>query len=327
MGLLIDGKWEDSWYPTKETGGRFVRSESQFRNTIGADADIEPGRYHLYVSLACPWASRTLIFRKLKGLEELIPVSVVHPHMLEQGWSFERDAAATGDRVNGFDYLHQIYTGAQPGYTGRVTVPVLWDNREKTIVNNESSEIIRIFNSAFDRITGNTDDYYPSELAAEIDHWNDFIYPTINNGVYRAGFATTQEAYEEAFDALFSAMDTLDAHLADKRFLVGGRLTEADWRLFVTLIRFDAVYYSHFKTNLHQLEDYAHLAPYIRDLYQHPGIAGTVNFAHIKAHYYVSQNTINPSRVVPKGPLLDYRRPHDRALLGIPSRSRNSGVS
>ena len=316
MGLLVEGKWHDKWYDTKGSDGRFIRSESQFRDGLTPEQAADPQRLHLYVSLACPWASRTLIFRKLKGLEDRISVSVVHPDMVENGWTFETDSAATGDDLYGSDYLHQIYVKAQSDYSGRVTVPILWDKAAKTIVNNESAEIIRLFNTAFNDVTGNRLDFYPEPLRTEIDDWNERIYPTINNGVYRAGFATTQEAYEEAFDQLFSMLDVLEAHLSDNRFLCGDILTEADWRLFVTLIRFDAVYVGHFKCNLRRLNDYQNLSGYTRDLYQYPGIAETVNLDHIKQHYYVSQRTINPTQVVPKGPLLDFYAPHDREKLG-----------
>ena len=323
MGLLIDGIWHDSWYDTKKSGGKFVREDAQFRNWItpdgtagpsGADGfKAEAGRYHLYVSLACPWAHRTVIFRKLKGLEDLIGLTVVHPHMLENGWEFDKETG--GDPIGGHDFLHQVYTSVVPDYTGRVTVPVLWDKKTNTIVSNESSEIIRMFNSAFDHLTGNTLDFYPAPLRQQIDDINDFVYPRINNGVYRAGFATTQPAYEEAFDSLFAALDEIEKRLSTSRFLMGDAQTEADWRLFTTLIRFDAVYHGHFKTNLKRIEDYPNISHYVRDLYQTPGVAETVDFWHIKEHYYVSQRTINPTQVVPKGPVLDYNRPHNRVRL------------
>lgn len=323
MGLLIDGIWHDSWYDTKKSGGKFVREDARFRNWITPDGAAGPsgsggfkaeaGRYHLYVSLACPWAHRTVIFRKLKGLEDLIGLTVVHPHMLENGWEFDKETG--GDPIGGHDFLHQVYTSVAPDYTGRVTVPVLWDKQTNTIVSNESSEIIRMFNSAFDRLTGNRLDFYPEALRSGIDALNDFVYPRINNGVYRAGFATTQPAYEEAFDSLFAALDEVEARLSTSRFLIGDTQTEADWRLFTTLIRFDAVYHGHFKTNLKRIEDYPNISNYVRDLYQTPGVAGTVDFRHIKEHYYVSQRTINPTQVVPKGPVLNYDRPHDRARL------------
>ena len=323
MGLLIDGIWRDSWYDTKKSGGKFVREDAQFRNWITLDGAAGPsgsdgfaaeaGRYHLYVSLACPWAHRTVIFRKLKGLEDLIRLTVVHPHMLENGWEFDPDTG--GDPLHGFKFLHQVYTSVVPDYTGRVTVPVLWDKKNNTIVSNESSEIIRMFNGAFNHLTGNTLNFYPDSLREQIDAINGFVYPRINNGVYRAGFATTQPAYEEAFDSLFAALDEIEIRLATRRFLVGDTQTEADWRLFTTLIRFDAVYHGHFKTNLKRIEDYPNISNYVRDLYQTPGVAETVDFRHIKEHYYVSQRTINPTQVVPKGPVLNYNRPHDRARL------------
>lgn len=323
MGRLVDGVWQDVWYDTKTTGGKFERAASRFRDWVTADGTpapgrergfrAEPGRYHLYVSWACPWAHRTLIFRALKKLEGVISVSVVHHFMGENGWTFLKEDGATGDTLYGFDYLHQIYTKADPTYSGRVTVPVLWDRKEETIVNNESSEIIRMLNSAFDQWGDASLDFYPQPLRAGIDALNDFVYPAINNGVYRAGFATKQDAYEEAFRELFSALDEIEARLSRQRYLAGDRLTEADWRLFTTLVRFDAVYYSHFKCNLRRIADYPNLSNYLRDLYQVPGVAGTVNMAHIKAHYYGSHRTINPTGIVPLGPELDFDAPHDRA--------------
>ncbi|RIK86829.1 MAG: glutathione-dependent reductase [Hyphomicrobiales bacterium] len=323
MGLLVDGVWKNEWYDTESSGGRFERSVSQFRDWVtkdGAPAEgrtrgfaAEPGRYHLYVSLACPWAHRTLVFRTLKGLEDVISVDVVHPFMGDHGWTFLKQDGATGDSLFGSDYLHQIYTRADPSYSGRVTVPVLWDKHEGTIVSNESSEIIRMLNAAFDEWGDASVDLYPNGFHQEIDALNRRIYPAINNGVYRAGFATTQEAYEEAFDALFSALDEVEQRLSQGRYLVGGRLTEADIRLFTTLVRFDAVYYSHFKCNLRPIHDYPNLSNYVRDIYQIPGVAGTVDMAHIKTHYYASHGTINPTRIVPKGPQLDFSAPHDRA--------------
>ncbi len=317
MGLLIDGVWHDQWYDTAKSGGRFVRSESQFRHWITPDGSAgasgegsfpaEAGRYHLYVSLACPWAHRTLIFRKLKGLEPLIDITIVHPHMLGHGWSF-----AELEPLYGFKHLHQLYTKDTPHYTGRVSVPLLWDKKQGRIVSNESSEIIRMFNSAFDGITRNRNDYYPIERRDEIDSINAFVYDNINNGVYRCGFATTQAAYEEAFDALFAALDRIEAMLDEQRYLVGDRITEADWRLFTTLIRFDAVYYSHFKCNLRRIADYPNLSNYLRELYQHPGIKETTDIEQIKQHYYYSHATINPTRIVPKGPTLHFETPHDR---------------
>ncbi|PWJ83621.1 putative glutathione S-transferase [Pseudaminobacter salicylatoxidans] len=325
MGLLVDGKWVDRWYDTEKTGGRFVRSQSQWRDWVSPDGrpapgktrgfKAEPGRYHLYVSWACPWAHRTLIFRALKGLEDIISVSVVHYYMGDHGWTFLTEDDATGDTLYGSDYLHQIYTKADPHYSGRVTVPILWDKKEQTIVSNESSEIIRMLNSAFDE-WGNAElDFYPEALREEIDAVNDMVYPAINNGVYRAGFATTQAAYEEAFNEVFGALDTLEDRLSRQRYLVGDRLTEADWRLFTTLVRFDPVYVGHFKCNLRRIADYPNLSNYLRELYQVPGIAGTVNIANIKGHYYTSHATINPTRVVPVGPELDYDAPHDRDRL------------
>lgn len=322
MGLLVDGKWVDQWYDTRKSGGRFVRSQAQWRDWITADGKpapgrtrgfkAEPGRYHLYVSLACPWAHRTLIFRELKRLQNFISVSVVHHHMGENGWTFLAEDGATGDDLYGFDYLHQIYTKADPSYSGRVTVPVLWDKKEQTIVSNESAEIIRMFNSAFDEWGDASVDFYPKALRGEIDALNDMIYPAINNGVYRAGFATTQAAYEEAFGELFTMLDTLEERLSTQRYLTGDRLTEADWRLFTTLVRFDPVYVGHFKCNLRRIADYPNVSNYLRDLYQVPGVAGTVNMLHIKSHYYGSHTTINPTRVVPVGPQIDYDLPHNR---------------
>ncbi len=303
MGLLIDGIWEtdDGKWASKD--GKFRRSESQFRNSIGSDEfPAEAGRYHLYVSFACPWAHRTLIFRKIKGLENLIGVTAVHPHMLKNGWEYKPEP----EPLYGFRYHHQLYTRADPRYSGHVSVPVLWDKERETIVNNESAEIIRIFNSAFDSLTGNTDDYYPELLHDEIDAINTLVYDNVNNGVYKCGFATVQDAYEEAFDALFAALDKLEARLSSQRYLVGNCITEADWRLFTTLIRFDAVYYSHFKCNRNRIMDMPNLWGYLRDLYQQPGIAETVNIEHIKQHYYYSHESINPTRIVPKGPILDF---------------------
>jgi glutathionyl-hydroquinone reductase len=325
MGLLIDGEWHDQWYDTGESGGRFVRGDARFRNWVtpaGSPGpsgeggfEAEPGRYHLYVSLACPWAHRTLIFRKLKGLEDLIGVSVVHWHMGEQGWSFEQAPGATGDRLHGSRYLHEVYTRAMPGYTGRVTVPVLWDQRRGAIVSNESPEIIRMLNSAFDGVGAKPGDYHPAALRAEIDRVNERVYATVNNGVYRAGFATTQEAYDEAVTELFASLDWLEERLSRQRYLAGKQVTEADWRLFTTLIRFDPVYHGHFKCNLRRLVDYPNLWAYARELYQWPGVAGTVNLGHIKHHYYGSHRTINPTGIVPKGPLLDFDAPHGRERL------------
>lgn len=325
MGRLVDGVWHDVWYDTKKTDGKFERSESQWRDWVTADGRpaegrqrgfrAEPDRYHLYVSLACPWASRALILRKLKKLDNVISLSVVHHFMGENGWTFLREDGATGDTLYGLDYLHQLYTKADTKYSGRVTVPVLWDKREQTIVSNESSEIIRMFNSAFDRWGDRSVDFYPKHLRAEIDAINDRVYASVNNGVYRAGFATSQEAYEEAFHELFAALDELEERLSRQRYLVGDRITEADWRLFTTLVRFDAVYYSHFKCNLRRLQDYPSLSNYLRDLYQVPGVSETVDMLHIKAHYYGSHRSINPTGIVPLGPELDFEIPHDRGRL------------
>ena len=315
MGLLVNGEWKDVWYDTKDTGGRFVRSASQFRNFVTADGSAGPsgrsgfkaesGRYHLYVSLACPWAHRTLIFRKLKGLEDHISVSVVHYLMLENGWEFHEREGATRDHLFGADTLWQVYLKANPEYSGRVTVPVLWDKQTGTVVSNESAEIIRMFNSAFDGITGNTLDFYPEDLRADIDELNALVYDTVNNGVYKCGFATSQQAYEENFDRLFATLDKLEQRLQGRTYLFGDRLTEADWRLFTTLVRFDPVYVGHFKCNKRRVADYANLQAYLKRLYHVPGVAETVDFHHIKSHYYGSHKTINPNGIVPVGPLLD----------------------
>lgn len=325
MGLLVDGKWHDKGYDTKKSGGRFVRSESQFRDWVTTDGapatgrehgfKAEAGRYHLYVSLACPWAHRTLILRALKKLDDAISVAVVDHFMGESGWTFRKRDGATGDPLYGADFLHQIYTRADPAYSGRVTVPVLWDRQGETIVSNESSEIIRMLNSAFDEWGDASVDFYPAQLRAEIDSWNERVYGPVNNGVYRCGFATTQQAYEEAFAELFSTLDEIEAHLERHRYLVGDRVTEADWRLFTTLVRFDPVYVGHFKCNLRRIADYPNLSNYLRELYQVPGIASTVDLFHIKQHYYGSHESVNPTRIVPVGPVLDYEAPHDRARL------------
>lgn len=322
MGLLVDGKWQDAWYDTSATKGHFERKASQFRSWITADGaagpsgvdgfKAEPGRYHLYVSYACPWAHRTLILRSLKGLEDLISLSVVHWFMGESGWTFADGDGVIADNINGADYLHQVYTAADRSYTGRVTVPVLWDKKQNTIVSNESSEIIRMFNSAFDDVGAAAGDLYPAALREEIDAVNARVYRDVNNGVYRAGFATTQEAYEEAVTALFDSLDWLEERLSQSRYLVGDEITEADWRLFTTLVRFDPVYVGHFKCNLKRLADHPNLSNYVRDLYQQPGIAPTVRMDHIKRHYYASHATINPSGVVPIGPDIDYTAAHDR---------------
>ena len=322
MGLLQNGKWVDQWYDTKSNGGHFVRKAPQFRSWVSADGaagpsgdsrfKAEPGRYHLYVSLACPWAHRTLIFRALKGLEQMISISVVHWYMAEDGWTFDVGDGVVPDTVNAVTLMHEIYTKAMPDYSGRVTVPVLWDKQTKTIVSNESSEIIRMFNTAFDAVGAKVGDYYPPDLRSEIDSLNERIYTTVNNGVYRCGFATTQEAYEQAITPLFDTLDWLEDRLRAKRYLTGDQIMEADWRLFTTLIRFDVVYVGHFKCNIRRIADYPNLSEYLRDLYQQPGIAKTVNLEHIKKHYYESHETINPSRVVPKGPVVDFTAPHNR---------------
>jgi putative glutathione S-transferase len=317
MGLLVDGVWHDVWYDTKDSGGQFVRSASQFRNFVTPDGSpgptgkggfkAESGRYHLYVSYACPWAHRTLIFRKLKGLEEHISVSVVHFLMLDKGWVFKEEDGATADHLFGAGALSEIYTRADPHYSGRVTVPVLWDKQTNTIVNNESAEIIRMLNSAFDDITGNNRNFYPEDLRTEIDELNDYVYDNINNGVYKCGFATTQEAYEKNFDALFAALDKIEDRLDGRRYLFGDRQTEADWRLFTTLVRFDPVYVGHFKCNRQRIVDYPNLFRYLRALYNEPGVEETVNFHHIKHHYYGSHKTINPTGIVPLGPKQNLR--------------------
>jgi glutathionyl-hydroquinone reductase len=313
MGRLIDGVWHDEWYDTRDTGGRFVRAPSQFRNWVTPDGPFRParGRYHLYVSLACPWAHRTLIFRKLKGLEDVISLSVTHWLMGDQGWSFEPGPGVIPDPF-GARFLHEVYARADPRYSGRVTVPVLWDKEQGTIVNNESSEIIRIFNSAFDAIGAAACDYYPPDLRDEIDALNARIYDTVNNGVYKAGFATRQEAYEEAVRALFETLDWLEQRLAGQAWLCGERITEADWRLFTTLVRFDPVYVGHFKCNLRRIVDYPNLWDYVCALYQIAGVRETVDFDHIKRHYYMSHTSINPNRIVPLGPTLDFAAPSRR---------------
>lgn len=333
MGLLIDGQWHDRWYDTDSNDGRFIRSEAQFRNWITPDGKpgptgtggfkAEAGRYHLYVSLACPWAHRALIFRKLKALESMVSISVVNPLMVEHGWTFDDDDGVIADPIHNARYLHRVYTAADPEYTGRVTVPLLWDKQQGRPVSNESSEIIRMLNSAFDGVGARPGDYYPRALRKAIDSLNAKIYDSVNNGVYKAGFATTQAAYEEALYALFAALDELESVLAHSRFLVGDQVTEADWRLFTTLIRFDAVYHGHFKCNLKRIEDYEHLSAYVRELYQWPGVAETVNMEHIKGHYYRSHGTINPTGVVPAGPIVDFNRPHGRGSVA----RRASGAS
>ncbi|GGI93565.1 glutathione S-transferase family protein [Legionella impletisoli] len=324
MGLLQEGEWVDQWYDTESNEGEFKREKTQIHNWITRDGSkgpsgskgfqAESGRYHLYVSLACPWAHRTIIFRKLKQLEEHISLSIVSPDMLEQGWTFNKDEGSTGDPINHFDYLYQVYTAHDPNYTGRVTVPVLWDKKTSQIVNNESSEIIRMFNQAFNAITDNHDDYYPLAFQSNIDEINSLVYENINNGVYRCGFATTQNAYEKAYKRLFDALEQVESILAKQRYLTGKRITEADWRLFTTLIRFDSVYHGHFKCNKQRLEDYPNLSGYVRELYQWPGISDTVNFQHIKRHYYFSHKMLNPTQIVPVGPCIDYNSPHKREL-------------
>ena len=320
MGMLVEGVWRDRDVRTED--GRFVRAATQFRNWITEDGrpgptgeggfKAEAGRYHLYVSLACPWAHRTLIMRKLKALETAIGVSVVHWHMAEQGWEFKEAPGADGDGLYGHAYLYHLYAQAQPGYTGRASVPVLWDRETRTIVNNESAEIIRMLNGAFAKVGARGSDYYPAPLRATIDAVNALVYEHVNNGVYKAGFARRQEAYEEAVTKLFQTLDELDDHLAGRRYLADERITEADIRLFTTLVRFDPVYVGHFKCNLKRLVDYQNLWPYARELYQHPGIAETVDFHHIKHHYYGSHETVNPTRIVPLGPIVDWEEPHGR---------------
>jgi putative glutathione S-transferase len=324
MGLLVDGVWQDDVSRTKD--GHFVRPATQFRNWVTVDGSAgptgeagfkaEPGRYHLYVSLACPWAHRTVIFRKLKALESVISMSVVSPEMGRDGWTFDTAAGSSGDAVNGKAKLSEVYLVAAPRYTGRVSVPVLWDKERKTIVNNESSEIIRMLNSAFDAHTNVRTDFYPEALRAEIDRLNDLIYPNVNNGVYRTGFATSQGAYEQAFRNLFDTLDEMEQLLGERRYLAGAQVTEADWRFFVTLIRFDAVYYSHFKCNWRHIYEYPNLSNYLRDLYQVPGVAETVSLAQIKHHYYWSQRHVNPTGIVPLGPQLDFAAPHNRGRFG-----------
>ena len=322
MGLLVNGQWQDKWYDTDSSNGKFERETAQLRNWITVDGSAgitgeagfkaQANRYHLYVSLACPWAHRTLIFRALKGLQDLITVSVVSPDMLDSGWAFDTQNHSTGDALFNSNYLHQVYTKNNPKYSGRVTVPVLWDKKLNKIVSNESADIIRMFNSAFNELTGNNDDYYPEALRPKIDELNALIYPNINNGVYRTGFATTQDAYEEAFNDLFKALDKVEGILSKQRYLTGNRLTEADWRLFTTLIRFDSVYVGHFKCNLRTIESYPALSGYLRELYQVKGVAETVDFYHIKRHYYFSHTMINPTQVVPSGPSIDYLSDHGR---------------
>ena len=325
MGLLVDGEWRDQWYDTKATGGRFKRDISRFRNWVTADGragptgasgfEAQPDRYHLYVSYACPWAHRTLIFRKLKGLEDMISLSVVHWYMAENGWTFAEGDGVIPDPIHDADYMYQVYQAADASYTGRVTVPVLWDKEKQTIVSNESADIIRMLNSAFDGIGATEGDYYPEPLREEIDEINARVYDTVNNGVYKSGFATTQDAYEEAVEPLFESLEWLDGRLSTQRYLLGDDITEADWRLFTTLLRFDPVYVGHFKCNRRRIMDFDDLWPYVRDLYQVPGVAETVHMDHIKSHYYGSHKTINPTGIVPVGPDVDYSLPHDRESL------------
>ena len=323
MGLLVDGEWRDKWYDTESTGGKFERSTSKFRNWVTADGSAGPsgksgfqaqsGRYHLYVSYACPWAHRALIFRALKDLTDHISVSVVHPDMMEDGWTFATDfEGATGDTLFGSDFLRDIYIKADPNFTGRVTVPVLWDKAQHTIVSNESAEIIRMFNNAFNEITGNTDDYWPTDLREQIADINERVYETVNNGVYKAGFATSQDAYDDAVHPLFDSLAWLESILENNRFLAGNKLTEADWRLFTTLARFDLVYHTHFKCNHKRLTDYPNLWAYTRQLYQHADIAETVHFDHIVRHYHFSQTTVNPHQIIPINPTVDFTAPHGR---------------
>jgi putative glutathione S-transferase len=325
MGLLINGVWHDQWYDTAATGGKFVRQDAAFRNRVTEDGSpgptgtggfkAEAGRYHLYVSLACPWASRTLIYRKLKGLEDMVSLSVTHWHMGDDGWSFAPDVGVIPDPVNDAAFMREIYVHAKPDYTGRVTVPVLWDKECRTIVSNESSDIIRMFNSAFDGLGATPGDYSPDALRPEIDAINARVYPGLNNGVYRTGFATTQEAYDTALADVFETLDWLEDRLGRSRFLLGDSPLECDWRLFTTLVRFDPVYVGHFNCNIRRLTDYPNLWAYTRDLYQWQGVRETVDFQHIKGHYYTSHPNINPTRIVPGGPSLDFNAPHGRANL------------
>jgi putative glutathione S-transferase len=321
-GVFVDGVWHSQWYDTSANGGRFVPAEPVFRNWITPDGSPGPsgeggfaaerGRYHLYVSLACPYAHRTVLFRKLKDLKSVISISILDPVMGEQSWEFGASPGTIADTLNGKQRLGEIYLLADPRYTGRVSVPVLWDKKRRTIVNNESPEIIRMLNTAFAALTNDRTDYYPLELRPEIDRINARVYNDVNIGVYRAGFATNQGAYEDGCRTVFAALDWIDDILSRQRYLIGARLTEADWRLFTTLVRFDAVYYSHFKCNLRRIVDYPSLSNYLRDLYQTPGVAETVNMDHIKRHYFMSMTAINPTRIVPLGPELDFSAPHDR---------------
>lgn len=321
MGMLVNGLWKDEWYDTKSTGGKFVRKESAFRNRLSADPNAEfaaeAGRYHLYVSLACPWAHRALIFRKLKKLEDIISISVVNFFMGENGWAFEDGPGVIKDSVNGCDYLYEVYVKADKKYSGRVTVPVLWDKKKGTVVNNESAEIIRMLNTEFDHITGSKLDFYPEELRDDIDRINEKVYHNVNNGVYKAGFATEQEAYEQAVTALFKTLDELEEILGRNSYLCGDRITEADIRLFTTLVRFDPVYVGHFKCNLKRIADYPNLFDYLKALYQIPGVADTCDFYHIKHHYYYSHDKVNPTRIVPLGPEIDLTGKTGRPIPGL----------
>jgi len=316
MGMLLDGQWADRWYDTAASGGSFVRADSAFRDRITADGAsgflAAAGRYHLYVSYACPWAHRVLIMRSLMKLEEVLPTSVVHPLMLENGWEFGSYSGSTNDPVGGASYLHEVYTRARSDYTGRVTVPIVWDKESGTIVNNESAEIIRMLNSEFGALTDVEQDFYPEPLRADIDEINAVVYEGLNNGVYRTGFATTQQAYEAAVADVFHTLDRLERRLEANRYLVGSQITEADWRLFTTLVRFDPVYHGHFKCNRRKLIEYPNLWAYTRELFQVPGVAQTVHFNHITEHYYGSHRMINPTGVVPVGPSQDFEEPHGR---------------
>ena len=326
MGVMIEGRWHDRWYDTKVSEGRLVRSESQFRNWVTPDGEpgptgaggfkAEPGRYHLFAALACPWTHRTLIFRALKGLAHIVSMSVTHWRMGPEGWTFDEGPGVVPDPILGARCVHEIYKAASPCYTGRVTVPILWDKRRATIVSNESADIVRMMNSGFDGVGATVGDYYPEPLRPNIDRINSEIYERVNNGVYKAGFATTQAAYEEAVEPLFATLDRLETLLGQQRYLCGSSITEADWRLFVTLVRFDPVYVGHFKCNIRRLSEYPNLWAYTRELFQWPGVRETVNFEHIKRHYYESHETINPTRIVPMGPLLDFEAPHGRGPRG-----------
>jgi len=322
MGYLENGVWQRGADKARRSGGAFARRAAQFRNWVTADGspgpsgeggfEAAPGRYHLYISYACPWAHRTLIFRRLKGLEQMVSLSVAHWFLGPDGWSFDDGDGVVPDSVNHARFLREVYVAARPDYTGRVSVPLLWDKERRTIVSNESSQIIRMFNTSFDRLGAHAGDYYPLALRGEIDALNERIYRAVNNGVYRAGFATTQEAYEEAVGDVFAALEWLEERLAARRYLTGDAITEADWRLFTTLVRFDPVYVGHFKCNLRRLADYPNLSGYLGDLYQQPGIAGTVRLDHIKAHYYRSHTGINPLGIVPLGPVVDFAATHGR---------------